>query len=600
MLLLPLLLAGPAAPSPAPPDSLTPRETRNLTALARAVGDLKYFYPNRHTARLNWATVLTRAIPAVRRAPTDRVLAATLDSLLRPLAPAIVVEAAAVAPASPAPPATAGYCWEHHGLGLDKAGLGLVTGLLLLGGLRYESRIRAASAAEVAAAFPGGSCYTEALTDSIQLRLPLVLTAAQYRQRLSYRPGRPGRRGRRGRRGRHLGAETAEQRLATVLLTWNIIRHFYPYRAVLDRAGWHEALPAALDQATRATTEAALLAAVRRLLARLPDRHLSFSPLTRTGLHLTPPPLALELAWADSAMVVRRVPPELAATVAPGTTLTHLNGRPVGPLLEALRRTIPATSPTVARRLAAPQLLPELAATQSWATFTLRDSLGRTRTQTWTFQQLRGSNYHQLPPVREVAPGIVYLDAARLRYADFQRALPQLQAARGLVVDLRQRPHYDLLRILPHFTAQPLRPDSTATPLLWQPAFQQAAFLGATDPPVPPQLPRLAMPKVFLTGPDTYSYGETVAELVRRHRLGPLLGQATGGTNGEMNFVSIGRAYELTFTGRCVVARGQPYQGIGLAPDLPVSPAGRPDAELGRAVEWLRNHALFPAEGRGG
>ena len=100
LLLLGVLLIGPNPVSPAPPDSLRPRETRNLTALALAVGDLKYFYPNRHTARLNWKTVLTRAIPAVRRAPTDQALATTLDSLLRPLAPRAVFT---VSPAKSAP-----------------------------------------------------------------------------------------------------------------------------------------------------------------------------------------------------------------------------------------------------------------------------------------------------------------------------------------------------------------------------------------------------------------------------------------------------------------------------------------------------------------
>ncbi|MFD2787515.1 S41 family peptidase [Hymenobacter rubripertinctus] len=586
LLLLGLLLthSNLTVASPAPPDTLTARETRNLTALARAVGDLKYFYPNRHTARVSWETVLTRAIPAVRHAPTDQALAATLDRLLRPLAPGCRLAIGTGTAILPAPPAAAGFYWEHRGLGLDKAGLGLVTGLMRLGGLHYESRIEAVSATETAAAFPDGPTYTEALTDSVHLTLPLVLTAAQHRLRLRYRPGR---------RVRQLSAATPEQRMATVMLTWNIIRHFYPYQAVLDRAGWTEALPAALEQAGRATTETELLAAVRRLLARLPDRHLSFSPLTRTGLHLTAPPLALELAWADSAVVVHRVPAGLASAVAPGAVLTHLNGQPAGPLLEALRRTIPATSPTVARQLAARQLLPELAATAASAAFTLRDSLGRTRTQTWAFRQLRGSHSEPLGPVREVAPGIVYLDATRLRYADFRRALPQLQAAGALVVDVRRRPHYDLLRILPHFTAEPLLSDSIATPLLHQPNFGHPGWLATASSPILPQLPLLTAPKVFLTGPDTYSYGETVATLVRNNRLGVLLGQATGGTNGEMNFVSIGRAYELTFTGRRVLPQGEVYQGRGLTPDLPVmptpSPIGRPlDATLQQAIEWLR------------
>ncbi|SDX59473.1 S41 family peptidase [Hymenobacter psychrophilus] len=587
-LLLPLLLAGPAAPSPAPPDSLTPRETRNLTALARVVGDLKYFYPNRHTARVSWETVLTRAIPAVRRARTDQALATALVSLLRPLAPKAVFTISPVSAASAAPSAVAaGYFWEHHGLGLDQNGLGLVRSLMRLGGLRYESRIRAASATEVAVAFPAGQPqYTELLTDSVRLTLPLVLTEAQHQQRLRYQPGR---------RVRRLRANTPAQRLAATILTWNIIRHFYPYRIVLDSAGWADALTVALPRAARATSETELVTATRRMLAHLPDRHINFVPSTRTGLHISPPPYALQLELVDSAVVVRQVPAELRPLVAPGAVLTHLNGQSIGRLLDSMRLIIPATSPAVARQLAAQQLVSKLGATYRAAAFTFQDSAGQSRTYHWTFRQLRGSNYHPLPPVWELAAGIMYLDAARLRYKDFQRALPQLQAARGLVVDLRRRPHYELSRMLPHFSAEPLLSISTATPQLRQPNFRHAVFRFRENTPKTPQLPLLAMPKIFLTGPDTYSYGETVAAMVRNNGLGVLLGQPTGGTNGEMNFATIGRTYKLSFTGRRVRPTGEAYQGRGLAPDILVTPtrqqlAREQDAALQRAVAWLREH----------
>ncbi|NVO31746.1 S41 family peptidase [Hymenobacter lapidiphilus] len=586
---LPLLLLALSRPTPsAPPDTLTARETRNLTALAKAVGDLKYFYPNRHTARVRWETVLTHAIPAVRRARTDQALAATLNSLLRSLASEAVFTISLATPASvvPADPATVtvGHFWEHHGLGLDKAGMGLVKGLMRLSGLRYESRIRTISVAEVAASFPAGQQhYTEHLTDSLHLTLPLVLTEAQHRQRLRYRPGR---------RLRRLRADTQEQRLATTMLTWNVIRHFYPYRTVLDSARWANALTEALPRAARATTETELVNATRRMLAHLPDRHINFVPNTRTGLHISPPPYALQLELADSAVVVRQIPAQLRPLVAPGAVLTHLNGKITGQLLGSLRLTIPATSPAVARQLAAQELIPIMGAEYRAVDFTFQDSADQSRTHRWTFRQLRGSNYHQLPPVRELAGGLVYLDAARLRYRDFQRALPQLQAARGLVIDLRRRPHYELLRILPHFSTKPLRSISTATPLLHQPNFNHAIFRFRNSAPELPQLPLLAMTKVFLTGPNTYSYSETVATTVRNNHLGPLLGQPTGGTNGEMNFATIGRTYKLSFTGRRVRPTGETYQGRGLAPDMLVTPtrqqlAREQDAALERAVQWL-------------
>lgn len=586
-----LLAARPFAAAAAVPQPLTTRETRNLTAFTKLVGSVKYFYPNRHTARLSWETVLVRSIPAVRRARTDAALARTLDSLLRPLAPEVRISVGPAAPAAPVsvPAGTGpGYYWEHHGLGLDKTGLPVLRVMLRLAGLPYASTIRSASGAVADSLFPGEQRrYEASLTDSVRLDLPLVLTEAQYRQRLAPQLGR---------RVRRLSAVTPGQRLATVMLTWNIVQHFYPYRAVLARARWEAGLPLALQQATQATTEAGLLAACRTLLARLPDRHVAIGPKTRTGLRIVDPPWALRLGLVEDRVVMQQVPAALRAAVAAGAVLTHANGQPVGRLLDTLQRMVPAASPAVARRLATELLLTHLAAKAPAATFTLRDSLGHSTDLRWTFRQLRGSLYHQLPPVRELAPGLVYVDAARLRYTDFQRALPQLQAARGLILDLRQRPHYDLLRILPHFTHQPLQPDSLTMPVLRQPDFRHAAFAGESSGPRPPQLPFIAAPKVFLTGPHTFSYGETVAELVRRHRVGVLLGQPTGGTNGEMNFAAIGRAYLMSWTGRRVVSRSGTYQGVGLTPDVPVTPTLRQvaqgqDAEVQRALELLQRES---------
>ncbi len=579
------------APSTATPDSLTPREAHNLTALAQAAGAVKYFYPNRHTARLSWETMLVRSIPVVRRARTDAALAATLDSALRLVAP----ETRLVANARPVPvvaqPLVAGsyYHWEHQGLGLDKAGLPIVRVMFRLAGLPYASSMPQVSAAAAEQRYPGSvRQYSAMLTDSISLCFPLVLSAAQHRQRLPWRSGS---------RVRRLEPEHMAQRLATIMLTWNIIQHFYPYRALLDSARWSaHALPAALHQAARARTQADLLRTCRQLLARLPDRHVRISPKTRTGLSIVPPPWALRFTLVDSLVVVRQSPAALRPLLAPGTIVTHVDGQPVRQLIHQLASTIPATSGAVARHLAAEALVGHLAARAPTSLFTVRATEGPVWQQVVAFREVRGSLYHQLPAVREVEPGLYYLDAARLRYSDFQQAMSRLQKARGVVVDMRQRPTYDMLRILPHFSATALRPDSTATPRLRQPNFQQAFLQGATGRPIPAQQPYLQAPTIFLVGPDTYSYGETLAELVRRHRLGLLVGQRTGGTNGEMNMASVGRSYHLSWTGRQLIPRGDAYQGSGLAPDLWATPTlaqltQEQDAELLLALTWLRQHA---------
>ncbi|RZK24849.1 MAG: hypothetical protein EOO63_16855, partial [Hymenobacter sp.] len=208
-----------------------------------------------------------------------------------------------------------------------------------------------------------------------------------------------------------------------------------------------------------------------------------------------------------------------------------------------------------------------------------------------TFRQLR------LPPnragaFRTLPDSLVYLDAARLQYADFVRQLPALQRARGLIVDLRQRPAYQMQAALAHWALGALQSDWFATPVLHAPDFAAATY-DSVRSVAAPRLPHLATRTVFLIGPDTFSYGETLVELIRHYHLGLLLGQPTGGTNGEMNVVSIGHHFRLSWTGRLVGNRdGQPYQGQGIRPAIEVHPTlaaieQQQDAALQQAIAYL-------------
>ncbi len=590
LLLLLILIAEPVqaqrlTTKPGSAASLSSRNLRNLSALTQAVGCVKYFYPSTATTTIDWQAFLVASIPVVSRAPTDFVLRATLDSLLAPVAPAarlVLVPLAGLGPRVIPIDTTTGYYWEHRSLGGDKEGLGLLRFLLRMAGIGYSSQLRPASSATLRTALLSNYEAQLALTDSLRLILPLVHWGA----------AKPTSHAQEHFRAARLTYRSPAYRLAIVMLSWNVIQQFYPYRAQLAQADWPRQLQWALQGASQSNSEAELLAVCRRMLATLHDRHVTLTHRSTTNLHVSTRQLDVGFYLVDNRVLVAHTSPQLAAQFPLGAELTHVNNRPVAALLDSIQLQTPATSPGQARQLAAAGLLPHLAQQTRRATFLLRTTDGNSLAVDTRFAQLK-SRFRRVAAVRLVAPGIYYLDASWISYKQFSQQLASLQAAQGLIVDFRKRPTYDMRAIMQHFSATALKGDVTATPILSKPDFADARYDSAQGSSSA-RLPLLRMPKVFLVGADTYSYGETLTEQVRHYRLGTLLGQPTGGTNGELNFASIGKDLLLSWTGRRVINRDQqPYQGQGIAPAITVEPTATQvqqgqDAALERALHYLQ------------
>lgn len=573
-----LATASRPLPLPAPPAStLTPQQLQNLVLFTRLAGSVRYFYPNQATSRADWQAFYVAAIPRLLRAPTQGAFIDTLRRTFAAIAPGVVIQGPDNSPPAPTLAAAGrSYRWEHHSLNLDKQGLGLVAVMMRLARLPFASRLVVATAATT----PLPATYTLPLSNSTVAIIPLVLPAAQAYAPIAFRQ-----------RSRRFRVAQPAQRLAVLMQAWNVLQQFYPYREHLQQADWPAALQAGLLAANAAQTDPALLVAGQQMVARLRDRHVQLSRQTRTGLYLTPPDFALAFELlVDGRTVVARAHGKWKATFPLGSTLEQVNGQPIKHVLDSLQRQTSAVNDAVARQLVVHHLLRYF--WQSSPTVQLTVRTGETRhSYPVAFRQLR------LPPSRAgafqaLADSLVYLDAARLQYAEFVRQLPALRQARGLIVDLRQRPAYGMQAALAHWTAGAVHSDWFVTPVLQAPDFAAATY-DSVRSVTAARAPHLATRTVFLIGPDTFSYGETLVELIRHYHLGLLLGQATGGTNGEMNFASIGHHFRLSWTGRLVRNRdGQPYQGRGIAPNIEVRPSlaainQQQDAALQQAIDYL-------------
>lgn len=557
--------------------ALTSQQVDYLVQFTRLAGSVGYFYPNQATSQADWQAFYVAAIPQLLQAPTQEACTAILRETFAAIAPGVTIQRLGhELPATAHLSAELAYRWEHYSLNQDKQGLGVVSVLMRLAHLPFASRLVVANLAT--AQLP--AVYTLSLSDAWVASIPLVLPATPANAPIVFRQ-----------RAHHFQVAQPAQRLAVVMQTWNVLQQFYPYREQLQRAAWPEALRVGLGAAYTAQTDPALLVACQQLVARLGDRHVQVSRQTRTGLYITPPDFALAFELLpDGRTVVARASGKWAATFPVGSLLEQSNGQPIKPVLDSLQRQISAASTDVARQLVVRQLLRYYWHQAPTVHFTVRTGAELHRYPV-AFRELR------LPPnragaFRALPDSLLYLDAARLQYPDFVRHLPALQHARGLIVDLRQRPSYGMQAALAHWARTALQSDWFATPVLHAPDFTAVTYDSARSITAA-RVPHVATRTVFLIGPDTFSYGETIVELIRHYHLGLLLGQPTGGTNGEMNFVNISQHFRLSWTGRIVRNRdGLPYQGKCIRPATEVRPTmatiqQQQDAVLQQAVGYL-------------
>jgi hypothetical protein len=375
-------------------------------------------------------------------------------------------------------------------------------------------------------------------------------------------------------------------RLAAISAAWGTLAVFYPYFAD-EHIDWLAALPGAFREAAAARSPGQTRVALAHLMADLHDNH---AKITHPGAPITGILPLVFRKFGDKIVVVGGLPEYLAA-INVGSELADIDG-------------IPAD---IAYDRAAGQV--------SAATEGLRDYLAPARMgmgYPGTFHALgiRGRDgrvlEHVLPMVSdslyahvnreprpaehaELAPGVHYVDLDSLPMASWQKMLPSLEHARAIILDFRGYANLTALEMISHIANQALHSP------VWQiPIIPDIAGIKYTEDhwDIRPQAPRFNAKIVGLVDGRAMSAVETLLQMFCEGNLGVLVGETSGGTNGNVAYVEVPGEFTLRFTGiRAGRPDGSTVQGHGFKPDHEVHPtldgvrAGRDEIlEAGIAV----------------
>ena len=555
-----------ALPEVEPPRPLKKRGLKNLVAFTRLLGYVRYFHPSDEAAEADWEAFAVKGIREIEPAKSAKKLAKKLKKLFQPIAPTVRVFRTGRQSATPGEleqPDKKGKLrirrWEHHGLGRGDDTLNIYKSK------RTRKRVRNG---KLPKGYPDpAEPFTANLGGGVSCMVPLALYADK---RGTFPHAKGGDNNDESDESSVVSLYFADDRairLADIALAWNVFQHFYPYFDVVE-SDWEAALRSALKKAATDDGEREFLDTLRELVAKLHDghgnvRHSSY------GFNAT---LPINWTWVEDRLVVVKVAEDVEEGPVVGAVVLEIDGRPVAEHYAELEPLISGATPQW-KRWRALQLLSN-GKTDEEVRLKLSEPGGSNKTVTLK-RSVREKPLREPRPekIEEIEPGIFYVDMDRVSDDDFNKALPDLKAAKGIIFDFRGYPrHIRPNTWLSHISKKQMTSPQWHVPVLFRPNREEMTFTRGGEWNIPPSTPYLKAKKVFIIDGRAISYAESCLGIVEHYKLGEIVGESSAGTNGNVNPFKLPGGYNVVWTGMKVLKHdGSQHHGIGIRPTTPVT-----------------------------
>lgn len=316
-------------------------------------------------------------------------------------------------------------------------------------------------------------------------------------------------------------------RISTVSAAWGTLSVFYPYFED-QHLDWPAALPDALVEAAGAGSPFDVYGALSHLVAKLQDNHVKVS---HPGMS-TAGALPLVFRKFGDQVVVTGGLRQYMTSIAIGSELVELDGVPALGAYERAAAQVSAATEGLRTYLAPIRM--GMGATGSFHRLRIRDRSGRLALHVLPLVQ-RDAHFHDLREPRpetgsELTPGIYYVDLDFLADDAWARVIPRLEGARAIIFDLRGYPVSTGLDALSHLSTRVLHSPIWQVPQI---TSTDGVKYMSSSWDVRPQQPTFTAKIIGLVDGRSMSSMETSIQILRDAGLAVLVGETTGGTNGN-------------------------------------------------------------------
>ena len=168
--------------------------------------------------------------------------------------------------------------------------------------------------------------------------------------------------------------------------------------------------------------------------------------------------------------------------------------------------------------------------------------------------------------INNLGNGVYYIDfsSEKLKEKTFKEFLSShMDSIKKLIFELREYPMPEAANILSYLSEKTIQWGNYKIPIRYFPNQELEEWEG--DETIPPKYPYLkGIPCYVLIGINTISYGESIANTLKKNKLATLIGTNSSGINGDMSYIN-----QSVFDYSMSVGKDlDGYHSVGVPPDI--------------------------------
>ncbi len=396
--------------------------------------------------------------------------------------------------------------------------------------------------------------------------------------------------------------------LASVIITWNVLQHFFPYFDVID-TGWNEVLGETIKSTLTNKRKKDFFVTLSQMISKIDDGH---GMVLEEPMYLLP----VRAEFIENKIVITA---SMDTTLKRGDIILEIDRKLVMDALDEKEKII-SGSPQL-RRYRALNILggkldtnnaidmntfefannskenkPEL----SGGTRLLIERDGKeqniivtnSREGSIVFNPINDRKYLS-ETIVEIESGIYYINMSNCSEKEFEQKKDILAKAKTVIYDQRGSSRLNFFRIVPYLIKEPVTSAWWNVPQTVYPDRKEVKF-HLSNWSIEPKQPFFKSKSIIINDPSVVSAGETMMGIIDHYNLATTVGELTAGCNGNVNHINLPCGYTVRWTGMKVLKHdGSQLYLKGFEPDYPVNKTinaireGR-DEYLEKALEVAR------------
>jgi len=508
----------------------TSRKVQNLETFTRLYGYARWFHPSDEAQEIEWDKFAVLGVQKVENIKSTKELRDTLYGLFAPMVQGLQIYEASKPEKinsdillSPDKNAKS-VAWQHHGVYLNarsniyrsvRTKTGKIFGRMPQFGEFIQEPIGNNLICVVPLTLLTNDIATYPKTETLSLvRLKSEISNINF------------------------GGEFNPQvNLASVIIAWNVLQHFFPYFDVID-VDWHKVLGETLKGSLENKRKKDFFITLSRMIAQIDDGHGIIY-----GEQMYHLPIRTE--FIENKIVITA---SNDTALKRGDIIKRMDDKPVMEVLDEMEKII-SGSPQLRRHRALNILGSKL---DSGETRLVIERDGKEQSVTVlnanggksvSFNSIDERQYLS-ETIIEIEPGIYYVNMTNCTENDFDQKINELAGAKAVIYDRRGGGRLSFSRIIPHLIEKPVTSTWWNIPQTVYPNRKEVEF-STSNWSIRPKQPLFKSKTIIVNVPSVVSSGETMMGILDHYHLAITVGEPTAGCNGNVNYINLPCGYNV-------------------------------------------------------